>query len=457
MDSWYSCTTVLPKTCIIGAGSCGIAAVKALADAGIPFDCFEKSDRVGGNWVFRNSNGMSSAYRSLHINTSRDRMQFEDFPMPADYPDFPHHSQIAAYFDAYVDRFNLRDRITFNTGVAHAELRDGLWEIVLDTGERRTYDALAVANGHHWDPQWPDPRFPGTFSGAEMHSHYYTEPEPFAGKRVVVVGMGNSAMDIAVEVSGVAARTFLSARRGAYIVPKYILGRPFDQLAASHLIPWPVRRAVYSMLLRMSVGKVENYGLPKPDHRIGDAHPTISGRILDRIGHGDVAPKPNIAELAGDRVRFADGSIEEVDTIIYCTGYKVTFPFFDESFLSAPNNDLPLYKRVFKPGIPNLFFVGLLQPLGALMPLAELQGRWIAAYLTGRYGLPSVDDMEREMARDREALQRRYVASRRHTMQVDFDHYMHALRREIRRGSSRASGMPVPARADTQLREPVGA
>ena len=156
----------LPSVCVIGAGSSGIAAAKALHERGIPFDCFEKSDRVGGNWVFGNKNGMSSAYRSLHINTSRERMEYADFPMPKSYPDFPHHTQIAAYFDAYVDRFGFRDRIRFETGVEHAAREaDGTWTIALDTGETRRYDALVVANGHHWDPRWPEPPFPGSFDG----------------------------------------------------------------------------------------------------------------------------------------------------------------------------------------------------------------------------------------------------------------------------------------------------
>src|SRR5436853_1335657 len=141
--------TVLPTACVIGAGSSGIAAAKALHERGIPFDCFEKSDRVGGNWVFGNKNGMSSAYRSLHINTSRERMEYTGFPMPTSYPDFPHHSQIAAYFNAYVDHFGFRDRIRFETGVEHAERgEDGVWTVSLDTGEARRYDMLLVANGH---------------------------------------------------------------------------------------------------------------------------------------------------------------------------------------------------------------------------------------------------------------------------------------------------------------------
>ena len=205
----------LPYVCVIGAGSSGIAAAKVLHQRGIPFDCFEKGDRVGGNWVFGNSNGMSSAYRTLHINSSRERMEYSDFPMPKRYPDFPHHTHIAEYFDDYVEHFCFRDHITFNTGVERAEREaDGTWTVTLDTGESRRYDALMVANGHHWDPRWPEPPFPGDFDGEVMHSHYYIDNEPLKNKNVLVLGMGNSAMDIAVESSFVADRTFLAARRG---------------------------------------------------------------------------------------------------------------------------------------------------------------------------------------------------------------------------------------------------
>src|SRR5581483_693779 len=190
----------LPTVCVIGAGSSGIAATKTLSERGLEVDCYEKSDRVGGNWVFGNRNGMSSAYRSLHINTSRERMEYSDFPMPASYPDFPHHSQIAAYFDAYVDHFGIRDRIIFQTGVERAERdpRTGTWNVQTDRGETRRYDMLVVANGHHWDPRWPEPPFPGSFAGDQLHSHHYIDNEPLRGRRVLVVGIGNSAMDIAV-------------------------------------------------------------------------------------------------------------------------------------------------------------------------------------------------------------------------------------------------------------------
>src|SRR3954470_18749093 len=442
----------LPTACVIGAGSSGIAAAKKLKDAGIPFDCFEKSDRVGGNWVFGNRNRMSSAYRSLHINTSRARMEYSDFPMPADYPDFPHHAQIAKYFDDYVDHFGFRDDISFETGVERAERgTDGVWEITLDNGETRRYDALLVANGHHWNPRWPEPRFPGEFDGKQMHAHHYIDNSDMRDKSVVVLGMGNSAMDIAVEASQVASKVFLAARRGAYVIPKYLFGRPLDQTGLSPKVPWAIRRKILEGIIKATTGDMERYGLPKPDHRLLEAHPTISSEILSRLYHGEITPKPNIDRLEGDSIRFSDGTVEKADVVVYCTGYKVTFPFFDPGFLSAPDNDLPLYRRVFHPDIRNVFFIGLLQPLGAIMPLAEAQGGWVAEYLRGEYALPPGPELRRDMQRERERMFKRYVASKRHTMQVDYDDYLYELERELKRGRERAvrAGyrLPVPPRA----------
>jgi cation diffusion facilitator CzcD-associated flavoprotein CzcO len=443
----------LPTTAVIGAGSSGIAAVKALHERGFAVECFEKSDRVGGNWVWGNKNGMSSAYRSLHINTSRERMEYTDFPMPKAYPDFPHHTHIARYFEDYVDHFGFRDRIRFRTGVEHAaRAAGGTWELTLDTGETRRFDALLVANGHHWDARWPEPAFPGAdgFQGVQMHSHDYKgeDPEFFRDKRVVVLGMGNSAMDIAVEASFSAEHVFLAARRGAHVVPKYLFGRPIDQLGGSTKIPFAVRRKLLQGMLKVYLGDMERYGLPKPDHRFGDAHPTVSSDILSRMAHGTITAKPNIASLTSDSVRFADGTEVGADIVVYCTGYKVSFPFFDEGLISAPDNDLPLFRRTFHPDIANVFFVGLLQPLGAIMPIAEHQSTWIADYLSGRYALPAPKELRADMERERAQMFRRYVPSKRHTMQVDFDDFLAALAKERREGEARAqrSGgrLPVP-------------
>jgi Flavin-binding monooxygenase-like len=434
-----------PTVCVIGAGSSGIAVVKALADRELPFDCFEMSDRVGGNWAFRNPNRRSAAYRSLHINTSRDRMAYADLPMPHDYPDFPHHTLVARYFDQYVDHFGLRERITFNTEVTRAvRLAPRRWRVMLGSGEEREYGALVVASGHHWDPRWPDPPIPGEFTGTVLHSHAYIDPgEPLDmhGKRVVVVGMGNSAMDIACELcrSGIAERLYLSARRGAWVVPNYLFGRPLDRLGLTHpLVPWRVQSLAAGLLLRTLVGVPWRFGLPRPDHSPLAAHPTISQDLLVLLGRGDILPKPEIERLEGGTVRFADGSAVEVDVIVYCTGYKVSFPFFDPGFLKAPGNDLPLWRRLVRPSEDDLFFVGLLQPLGATMPLAEAQAGLIGELFVGRYALPPAGAMRAEMERERRRMFARYVTSERHTMQVDFDRYLHELVRERKAGEQRA-------------------
>lgn len=447
-------TSQLPRCAIIGAGSSGIAAAKALHAHGLDVTVFEVSDRVGGNWVFDNANGMSAAYRGLHINTSRERMQYPDFPMPKSYPDFPHHTHIAEYFDAYVDHFGFRDRIRFQTRVERTERgTNGGWTLTLGDGSSERFDALLVANGHHWDPRWPEPAFPGadTFEGTQLHAHQYRDEEALRGRDVVVLGMGNSAMDIAVESSSVARHTYLAARRGAWIVPKYAFGRPIDQLPNDPRVPFRIRQAIIEKVLLAQTGPPERYGLPKPDHRFGEAHPTVSGRILDRIGHGTVVPKPNIARLDGDRVHFVDGTSVPADVVVYCTGYKITFPFFDADLISAPDNRIELFRRVFHPDFDDVFFVGLLQPLGATMPLAAAQGEWIADYLRGEYALPAPPAMREDIRRDMAAMRRRYVSSKRHTIQVDFDDYLRALDRERRTGAQRARArgfaLPIDARA----------
>ncbi|MBX7167573.1 MAG: NAD(P)-binding domain-containing protein [Pirellulales bacterium] len=443
--------SALPRVCIIGAGSSGVATAKALKERGIPYDCFEKSDDVGGNWYYNNPNGVSSAYRMLHIDTSKVRMQYPDFPMPAEWPNFCHHSQVFQYFRDYADHFGLRETITFRTAVQRAQRADdGTWQIDLSTGEQRQYDALFVCNGHHWDPRWPEPPFPGQFAGRVLHSHNYRDAEQFRGQRVLVLGMGNSAMDIAVECSYVAAKVYLAARRGAYIIPKYLWGRPIDQWNNPWL-PWRVQRVILRFMLGVQVGKMQDYGLQPPDHDLFEAHPSVSSTILDRIAHGDIVPKPNIDRFDDHQVRFVDGTTAEVDAVIYCTGYKVSFPFFDAQFLAAPGNDLPLFLRVFKPGLPNLFFIGLLQPLGAIFPLAALQAGLASDYLLGRYALPSVGAMQEQMQGERQRMFTRYVRSPRHTMQVDFDTYVRQLARERKRGARRAAEqgncLPVPPRA----------
>ena len=447
--------TVKP-VCIIGAGSSGITAAQVLTARGVEVDVFEMGSEVGGNWRYDNDNGLSSAYRSLHINTSRQLMEYAAYPMPEDLPDYPSHWQIAAYFDDFVDHFGLRDRIRFRTEVvkveplgAGAEGR-GRYAVTVrsrnehgDPSEPETflYEHVVVANGHHWDPRWPEPSFPGaeTFPGTQIHAHYYKTPDAFAGKRVLVLGIGNSATDIAVETSRVSARTYLAMRRGAHIVPKFVFGVPTDHLTDSVVARMPTRVQQLSMaaMLRLTQGRVTDYGLPRPDHRVLQAHPTVSDDLLTRLGHGDITVLPNIDRFEGAKVFFVDGSAHEIDAVVYCTGYKVTFPFLDERVVRAADNRVDLYRRVVDPDHPGLYFVGLVQPLGAIMPLAEAQSEWVADLVTGAAALPSYDEMRRQVRQYDEALRRRYVASKRHTIQVDFHKYRAEIARERRAGRTR--------------------
>jgi len=430
------------RVCVVGAGSSGIAACQVLHARAISFDCLEKGSTIGGNWRYMNDNGLSSAYRSLHINTSRDLTGYATFPIPRDYPDYPDHWLLAKYFDDYVDHFGFRDRITFRTEVTKVAPADGGWDVTVagpDASPRTEhYAAVLVANGHHWDPRWPEPTFPGqdSFTGEQIHAHHYKTDDILEGKRVLVLGIGNSACDIAVESSRIAERTFLAMRRGAHVIPKYALGRPIDEVNTPGLsrLPLPLQRIGYALLLRLVQGDMRTYGLPKPDHKLLAAHPTVSSDLLPRIGHGDIAVKPNIERFDGGRtVRFVDGSTEDVDLVIYCTGYKITFPFLDPELISAPDNRIPLYRRVIPPRLPGLFFIGFLQPLGAIMPLAEAQSEWTADLLQGKTGLPSVDAMERVIEREDRRMAKRYVASRRHTIEVDFYPYLRTIKRERRR------------------------
>ena len=430
------------KVCIVGAGSSGIAACQVLSARGIPFDCFEKGSQVGGNWRYENDNGMSSAYRSLHINTSRKLMAYASFPMPDDYPDYPDHFQIARYFDDYVDRFGFRERIRFRTEVLRVEPSDGEWEVTVEDadGRRETirYRAVLVANGHHWDARWPEPPFPGAeqFEGEQMHAHHYREPDVLRGKRVLVLGIGNSATDIAVESSRIAERAFLAMRRGAYVLPKYLKGKPTDEAASPLLTRFPlsVQRFFIGRMLGLTAGEMTAYGLPKPDHKLLEAHPTVSAELLSRLGHGDIEVKPNIDRFAGGRtVRFDDGSEEEIDLVIYCTGYKISFPFFDPELISAKDNRLSLYRRVASVEHPGLYFLGFIQPLGAIMPIAEAQAEWVADLLDGRAALPSGEEMRAEVADYERRMRKRYVASKRHTVQVDFHPYLREIRKERKR------------------------
>lgn len=429
--------SVKKTVCVIGAGSSGITAAKTLKENGISFDCFEKGSQIGGNWRFNNDNGMSSAYRSLHINTNRMIMAYSDYPMPAEYPMFPHHSHIINYFDDYVNHFGIRQDIQFNTEVKDVTRNDdGTYTVETDNGSY-LYENVIIANGHHWNPRFPEPAFEGNFTGEILHSHFYKEVEQIKNKDILVVGIGNSAVDIACE----AARTYsgnvvISTRSGANIVPNWLWSIPFDSLASSltSKLPIAIQRLFLGSALRLARGKQEDFGVPKPKRPLLSEHPTLSQDLLNLSGRGLVKFKPNIKEFRGKTVVFEDGTEQDFDMIVYATGYKVTFPFLkDQSFNVSETNDFRLYKKVIHPDYQGLYFLALVQPLGAIMPLAEVQSKWIAKILKGESKLPNKDEMLKSIQEDKQAMAKRYKESPRHTLQVDFHPYKESIEREMRR------------------------
>ncbi len=435
------------QACVIGAGPSGLAAAKALADRGISFDWFEKGSMVGGLWRIDNDNGGAAAYETLHLNSSRPLTQYPSYPMPADWPDYPSHRLIARYFQDFADQHGLTERITFNTPVERVEPLAGPgrpgasgWSVTTPKGTK-PYRYVFVSNGHHSEPQIPD--FPGDLTCESFHAHEYLEPEVFEDKDVLVIGVGNSGMDIACDATKLAKHVSVVTRHGVHVLPKYAFGRPIDQFGSplNAYLPFAVERRLYEAIQRFSTGRPQDRGLPKPDHRLLSAHPTVSSEFCDRVGHGDITMKPNIERLGGDTVYFEDGTSEHVDLLVYATGYKVALPFFDEQLYDPADNAMPLYERVLTPELPGLFFIGFVQTVGSNIPLMEMQSEWAGDLITGACVLPPETEIDEWIAADQAAMAKRYVRSARHTMQVDFWRYAHALKLCRRRTADEPSGI----------------
>jgi dimethylaniline monooxygenase (N-oxide forming) len=422
---------------VVGGGVAGIAAVKALVERDVEVDAFERSDRLGGVWSFGNPHGVAAAYDTLHLNSSRPMTQWPDHPMPSDWPDYPSATQVESYLNDYADRFGVRERYRFETTVEHAGRRsDGGWDVRLSTGERRRYDLLVVANGHHTEPNRPE--LAGRFDGEVIHAHDYDTREQLRGRDVVVLGLGNSAMDIVAQAAQVGRSATLAARRGYHVLPKHLFGKPLDQYPNDPRVPFPLRRAALTVLLRAGHGRMSRFGLPEPDHPLGGSHPTVSADVFDELRRGAITVKPMIAQLDGDEVAFVDGSRVRADLVVLATGYRIVFPFLDPEVLSAPANRIELYRNVFDPRWADLAVVGLVQTVGSSFRMAHAQAQLVGEWAAGRYALPGAEVMRAAIAENTAALRERYVASDRHTIQVDHHAYLRLLERERRAGAVRA-------------------
>lgn len=422
------------RVCVIGAGPSGITAAKNLLDKGFDVVVYDYGNEVGGNWVFSDKPSHSSVFETTHIISSKTLSQYDDYPMPSDYPDYPSHQQLATYFQNYAQHFHVYDCIEFETLVEKCELDSSKkWRVTTrknNSSKTEAFDALAVCNGHHWKPRYPE--YPGNFSGQLMHSHDVKRFSDFADKRVLVIGGGNSACDVAVESCRVSAYTDISWRRGYWVVPKFIFGKPTDTIGGlMRYLPSAIWRRATGLLIKFIQGSNKSYGLPEPEAVFGFHHPTLNSELFYFIRHGKIKPRPDISKYDGNTVYFKDGSKNEYDVVVACTGYYISHPFFDPKFIDYSQSGVPLYLRMLHPTIENLYFIGLFQPLGCIWPGSELQSKIMANELAGKWKRP--DNTAALAQREVTHPDFNQIKTPRHTITVDYHAFRKRLLKELAR------------------------
>ena len=421
------------RFCILGAGTSGLAVAKNFLAGGIPFDCLEREDDIGGNWYF--GSPASSVYASTHLISSKRLTEYTDFPMPDHYPEYPGWRLVFDYLRDYARTFGLYQHIQFETSVERIEPADEGWRVTLAGGEERLYRGVVIANGHNWKPRLPN--YPGEFTGEALHSAQYKTPDVLRGKRVLVVGGGNSGCDLAVEAAIHADTALHSLRRGYHVLPKFFKGLPSDQFNEWMLrwrLPLWLRRLGGALVIRWVLGPPEASGLPRPDHRLFESHPIINSQLHYRIAHGDLAIRPDIQRLDGNCVTFVDGRQDEVDLIIYATGFEVSFPFIDPQHLNWRDGAPDLFLYVFHPERDDLFVAGLIQPDSGQWGLVDYQAQLITGYLRALSGKPRVARWFAKLKHSsRPDLDGgiRYLDSPRHRLEVEHFSYRRHLQKLI--------------------------
>ena len=366
---------------IIGAGPSGLAGARNLDRRGIPWVGFELGDDVGGLW---NIDGpRSTVYESAHLISSRTTTQFSEFPMADDVADYPDHRALLAYFRDFADTFGLRDKFQFGTEVVTVEPGDDGWSVTSrdSTGERtESFAGVILANGTLSEPNIPT--FKGEFSGETLHTSAYKSPDIFEGKRVLIIGAGNSGCDIAVDAVHRADSVEMSVRRGYYFVPKYLFGKPADTLNQGRPLPARIKQAIDRRVLRMFTGDPARLGFPEPDYKIYESHPIVNSLILHHLGHGDVTMRKDVERFDGDTVHFVDGSSGDYDLIVLATGYHLHYPFIGHDHLGWTGMAPDLYLNIFPSAHRNLFVLGMIEASGIGWQGRYEQAELIAAYLS---------------------------------------------------------------------------
>ena len=370
---------------VIGAGPMGLATARNLQKYSIPFTGFELNSDVGGLWDIDNPH--STMYESAHLISSRHMTEFAEFPMAKNGAPYPHHSELRQYFRDYAAHFNLYSHYRFNTKVTAVEPDgDAGWHVTTEhQGEtkREAFKGVLIANGTLNHPNKPE--LPGSFDGELLHACDYRSPEVFDGKRVLIVGCGNSACDIAVDAVHRARSVDIAVRRGYYFLPKFIGGKPTDTLGGAVKLPRPLKQRLDAALIRMVVGKPSDYGLPDPDYKMYESHPVINSLVLHHIGHGDINPRREIQSVSGNTVTFSTGDSADYDLILLATGYHLNYPFIDKKHLNWPSGGAPsLYLNIFHPKNDSLFVMGMIEAAGLGWEGRNEQAEMVALYIKQR-------------------------------------------------------------------------
>ncbi len=371
------------KYAVIGGGPAGISGARNLKMLNIPYDGYEAASEFGGLWNINNE--YSTVYESAHLISSKKMTEFKDFPMREDVADYPHHSEVFKYFKDFCQAFNLYEDYYFNTKIESVKPKGEFWEVTTNHGDSNLYKGVIIANGCLSCPN--EPHIPGEFTGEIMHSSKYKTADIFEGKRVLVVGAGNSGCDIVVDAVHRAAKVDLSVRRGYHFVPKYLFGKPADTLGGLVQMPSFLKQKVDNFLLKtFFVPNPQKLGFPKPDHKLYESHPIVNTLVLYHLGHGDVHIKRDIDSFDGDLVRFKDGSSEAYDMVLLATGYKLNYPFIDQSHLNWPSESKApqLYLNIFTPHHDNLFVLGMVEATGLGWHGRDDQAKLVAKYIEAK-------------------------------------------------------------------------
>jgi len=389
------------KVCVVGAGPMALISARALKRLGVPYDQVERHSDVGGIWDIDNPG--TPMYETCHYISSRDGTAYIDAPMDPTLPEYPRHDQVLSYIRGFAQKFGLYDNLETNTEVEWAEPTDGdRWIVTFKDGRKRLYGGIMACPGPSWTPRTPD--FEGEFSGETMHSMYYRSPEQLKGKRVLVVGLGNSGVDIACDAAIHADYTRISVRRGYHLIPKHICGVPIlDLINDPTLAPEPYRNMEITDLIKIVGGDLSKYGFPVPEHELFEAHVLLNSDLLQHLGHGRAAGVAEIERFDGENVAFKDGSKDQFDLIIFATGYDVPIPFMSKDLFEWVDGRVQLKLACFNPDYPTCFSVGLLEASGS--PYAFLDQLGVFA---GRYFKDRTENPERARKWERAMRDRPY-------------------------------------------------